>query len=72
MNRKLGSTLLVCYIHIDVYTYMQYMLMRLGTIAGYEHILCSQVYLGVLGSWMLSRIWSRLRFFAGNALSIGF
>ena len=49
---------------------MQYMLMRLGTIAGYEHILCSQVYLGVLGSWMLSRIWSRLRFFAGNESSL--
>ena len=52
---------------------MQYMLKRLGMIAGYEHILCSRVYLGVLGSWMLSRIWSRLSFFAGNesSLSIG-
>ena len=50
MNRKLGSTLPVCYIHIDVYTYMQYMLMRLGTIAGYEHIMFTGIF---RGTWLL-------------------
>lgn len=34
--------------YINVYTYKQYMLKRLGTIAGYEHISCSRIVQGTL------------------------
>ena len=49
MNRKLGSIFPVCLYNI-MYPYMKYMLKRLGTIAGYEYILCSHIF---RGTWLL-------------------
>lgn len=63
--RQYFASMLYAYMN-NVYTYMQYMLKRLGTIAGYECISCSCIFIGVLGSWRFTKFWPRLWFLAGS------
>ena len=65
MNRKLGSTLLVCYIHIQcihihaVHAEASWHDSRTWTLIMFTYIL------GLFGSWRLSWIWFRLRLLVG-------
>ena len=49
-EQKVRQYLSSMFIQYNVYPYMKYMLKRLGTIAGYEHILCSRIF---RGTWLL-------------------